>query len=85
MKASELIKELQNVPGDTEINFEMDDGCCGEWMDLELNFVDAEVVDVKFETYTVCKIRFKAIDGFTSCIKSGSTKQFIKKMLEGNK
>jgi hypothetical protein len=79
MTVEELIEELQKVPGDTNIEFQMNDGCCGDYIILELSSADAETHNFHNEPeYSTVQVRFKAIEGFTSCIQSGTTKDFIK-------
>ena len=84
MTTKELIKELQRVPGNTNIEFQMSDGCCGDYMVLDLSFVDAETHKFPKEPrYSTVQIRFKAIEGFTSCIKASRTKEFIETLYKG--
>lgn len=81
MTVKELIEELKNVPEDTKIVFTMDDGCCGDFFQLEFSSCDTDKVSLpKEEPYYKCEIRLKAMEGFTSCIKSGRTKEFIKSL-----
>lgn len=80
--AAQLIEELQKVPGDTEVQFEMDDGCCGDYMELELGFAEGDNFKYDKKDHYQMRIRVHAIEGFTSCIKAGKTKRFTKALYE---
>ena len=78
MTTAELIAELQKVPGDTEVHFQMEDRCCGDFMELELSFADARAYKIpKNKDDHVVEIRMTALRGFETCIKAGRTKNFI--------
>lgn len=77
LTAGRLIEELKKVPADTEINFEMDDGCCGDYMELDLAFAEALSYDKDTHHF---RVRVQAIEGFQSCIKSGNTKKYIQSL-----
>lgn len=78
LTAGELIEELKKVPPDTEVSFQMNDGCCSDYMDLEFDFHNIETYNpgTKRE-WNSCQIRMCAIRGYTSCIKAGATKRFL--------
>lgn len=77
--AKELIEELQKVPEDTEVYFQMNDGCCGDYIEMELDSAEADThIISKTSQFSIIQIRLKALPGYTSCIKSSKTKEFIK-------
>lgn len=78
MTAKELILELSKVPEETIIEFQIADGCCNDYEQLNLLFADADTYVYTNETIHTIQIRFEALTGFESCIKAGRTKEFIK-------
>jgi hypothetical protein len=81
MTVAELIAELQKVDGDTTVQFQIDDGCCGDSEDLGTPSVDASIFKTEGrKEIHLMQIRFPAMRGLESCIKAGQTKLFIEKL-----
>ena len=72
MKVSELIVELQKLNQDSELPFWIDDGCCGDYLDLDL--YDVSIYDHD-KTNVVGALRFSSLPGYRSCIQSSQTKR----------
>ena len=71
MKVKELIEQLQKADPDTDVSFWIDDGCCGD-------FIDLEIYDVSIYDYSkpiTAALRFQALPGYKSCIQAGGTKR----------
>jgi len=68
MKVKELRELMEELDEDAEIQFSINDGCCGDYLVLELDFSDAILAGLM-------ELRFKAIAGYKSCVQSGATKQ----------
>jgi hypothetical protein len=68
MKVKELRELMRELDDDADVQFSMDDGCCGDYLTLELAFSDAILAGLM-------ELRFKAVPGYRSCIQSGATKQ----------
>jgi hypothetical protein len=77
MKAKELIELLKTADPESEVSFQVYEGCCGDTRDLDIQ--DAEVVHLTGST--VCKdehflqVVFSKLPGYYSCIQSGATKR----------
>lgn len=79
MKAKELIEALQKADPESDVCFLIDDGCCGDWIDL--NAYDFETMSLeKHGSWT--RISFSALPGYRSCIQSGGTKSADEKYWE---
>lgn len=72
MKVKELIEALQQCDSGEDICFLMNDGCCGDFLDLEAYEVD--VLDTG-RNAPWPRIWFRAVPGYRSCIQSGGTKK----------
>jgi hypothetical protein len=83
MKAKELIEELQKVGPETEIQFNIQDGCCGDY--IELDIIDSEFgtrfKDTKHEE-DLARFMFAPLPGYNSCSQSGGTKRLDEKYWE---
>jgi hypothetical protein len=72
MKVKELIDELNKADPESEVQFMMDDGCCGDWLDLEC--YGADTLDVG-ETLPLIQVRFHPVPGYVSCRQGSATKR----------
>ena len=72
MKVSELLEELSKADPDQEVFFCMDEGCCGDTM--ELDAYDAECVEM-YDGEKYVRVFFRPVPGYSSCRQSGNTKR----------
>lgn len=70
MKTKELLELLSKADPEEKVIFWIDDGCCGDF--LELDLYDVELYDIKPVNAV---LRFNALPGYKSCIQSGGTKR----------
>lgn len=75
LTAKQLIEELQKIPPETEIWFTMADGCCSDFLELDINFADFEVSKLYGKDHVDARIHFDAVPGYRSCIEAGGTKR----------
>lgn len=71
MKVKDLLKALEGANPDDDITFKLDEGCCGDWFDLECY----EMSQSSFNTWGLFSLRFKCLPGYESCISSGQMKR----------
>jgi hypothetical protein len=77
MKTKELIEVLKACDPEQEVSFQMDDGCCGDY--LSLDAYDFEHIDDynretrRFGIPGWLTVRFRALPGYRSCRQSGGT------------
>ncbi len=79
MKTKELLEVLKECDPEKEVSFLMDDGCCGEIMemvayDFEHN-AEYSKETKRFDVPGWLTIRFHALPGYRSCIQSGGTQK----------
>lgn len=73
MKVKDLIEVLQKADPESEVCFIMDDGCCGDWLDLDA--YDFDILPYSSKELPLAQIRFSPLPGYHSCIQSGGTKE----------
>jgi hypothetical protein len=72
MKVKELLEVLQKSDPESYICFAMDDGCCGDWLDLEA--YEARLLDYYPPNLPQVQVHFVAVPGYHSCISSSGIK-----------
>jgi hypothetical protein len=80
MKASELKELLKNTDENSEVFFQIQDGCCGDTISLKI--VDSEVFNYKDGESGDVFVTFKYLPGYKTCIQSGGTQNSHKKYME---
>lgn len=70
----ELRKLLEGQPDDAEVLLTMDDGCCGDFMDLTFSDASSSMEGYDKKPGYIA-IRARAVPGYSSCIQSGGTKR----------
>lgn len=77
MKVKDLIKALLEVDQDAKVLFQMDDGCCGDYFELDNPDLDLETDQYKDEKWV--QIRFPSLPFLSSCISSGLAQRAVAK------
>ena len=85
MKAKEIIEELQKVDPETEVTFEMADGCCGDTEFLDAVDIDVDIKDGKFYKEDCARIFFSAPWFLDSCRKSGAAHRAAQTIIDSHK
>lgn len=79
MKTKDLIEILKECDPEEEVAFNIDDGCCGDYLSLEAydfeNCKDYNKETKKYDKPGWLTIRFKHLPGYKSCIQSGGTQR----------
>jgi hypothetical protein len=73
----ELIESLKDIPDDTELRFQMDDGCCSDWFDLDAPRVSTYIADGIHNKFNEVQIRFYSLPHFKTCIRSGRMNRLL--------
>ena len=82
MKVKDLIEKLSAIKNqEGEISFLMDDGCCGDFIELDPPYNIEEAVLKGYEPWTV--IRFNAIEILSTCIGSGRAHRSVLEYRKG--
>lgn len=88
MKNKELIEVLKKCDPEQDASFQMDDGCCGDYIELDDYYfehtTDYNRVTHKFDVPGWLTIRFKALPGYRSCRQSSGTKRADKEYWDKN-
>lgn len=71
MKVKDILEQLNKLSPEEDLAFWMDDGCCGDFM--ELNLYDISVYDHNHPALGA--MRFSTLPGYKSCIQSSNTKK----------
>lgn len=69
MTKKELLEKLANVKDSEDVTFVTPDGCCGEYLYLEVNEIDIET----YKDHSWARIEFNTLPGYYSCIQAGGT------------
>jgi len=75
MKIKELKELIEGLDGDAEVHISMQDGCCGDTLEMEV--IDLDQFSSKFAS-----ILLAAAPGYRSCIQASGTKEADKKYWE---
>ncbi len=78
MKAKELLEYLTKADPESEVQFSMDEGCCGDTYSLEAYDIynnDPYAGNIKIPDSIFTVIYFKSIPGYRSCLQVGGTKR----------
>ena len=78
MKVKELLPLLQNSDPESEIGFWIDDGCCADFIELEVHDAydnDPYAGGIKKPDAIYTIVRFDCLPGYRSCLQSGGTKR----------
>lgn len=77
MKVKDILEELKNVDPETEVSFQIYEGCCG---DVEfLSGAEVDAVKLTDDTYRV-SFTFDCLDGYDTCRRAGAVRRFIHTM-----
>lgn len=80
MKIKDLLEQLKNIDPDTSIDFRIQDGCCGDMM--ELNLINEKVVRKLTDSIYYVSFDFEALPGYYTCMQASSTIQRHNKKYE---
>lgn len=76
MKVKDILEELEGVDPDTDVSFELRQGCCDDYESLDV--VDFGAFTLTDGVHHV-RLMFDNLPGYESCISTGQIKSFIKK------
>lgn len=84
MKVGYLLEQLKGADPETEISFQMADGCCSDVEFLDIHDVDLELADSKYRTQESVTFYFNAPWFLSSCRRAGAAKRAAQEVIDSN-
>ena len=82
MKVKELKNLISDLSDESDVCFQMDSGCCGDYESMEITDTEVMGLTGKEDVDDILIVRFKALPGYRYCIQVGQTKRADKKYWE---
>jgi hypothetical protein len=67
----ELLKQIDGMPDDASVGFNMQSGCCGDTEQMRVQSVNVYTKEKSLIDWV--EIRFESLPGYETCIQAGAT------------